>query len=367
MRQMLIIVLAGVLSALVVSCSFASQTPDASATLRAVYTSQAGTIQALETQAGPFSAAANTPVAPTILPPNATSFVSATQADGSCNSAVFVQDVTIPDGSKLAPGEVFTKTWRLKNSGTCTWNTAYTLVFSSGNVMSGASPTKLAANVKPGETVDISIALTAPSQSGSYRGYWLLRSDAGFMFGVGSVAPAPFFVDIVVASPANIPLDFTANYCSAVWKSGSGAIDCPGSINNARGYIAVVENPKLESGEIYAGKALLSVPENSVNGYIQGTYPEYIVQQGDHFRSIVNCDFQATGCSALFRLDYQIGNGSVQTLWQFAEAYEGKYYAVDVDLSPLAGYSVRFTLTVVSAGPAGENKAVWAGPRIERP
>lgn len=375
MRHILIIISLGmVISFIVVACSFTSRTPDASATLRAVYTSQAGTVQVLETRAGPLptSIAGITPSAPNVLPatistPAAPITQPALQTDGSCNKAEFVQDVSIPDGSKFSPGEVFTKTWRLKNIGTCSWNKGYALVFSTGNVMNGASSTALPVIVNPGDTVDISVGLTAPSSAGAYRGYWLLRSDSGSTFGLGSAASVPFFVDIVVVASVGTSLDFTADYCGAVWRSGSGDLSCPGNINNPKGYVILVENPKLENGEVYSGKALLMVPENSINGYIQGIYPEYTIQNGDHFRVIVNCDYQASGCNALLRVDYQISNGTIFTLWQFSEAYEGKYYSANVDLSPLAGNTVRFILSVFSEGSAENDKVIWAGPRIERP
>ena len=35
-------------------------------------------------------------------------------------------DITIPDDTKMQPGQTFTKVWRLQNIGTCTWTNAYT-------------------------------------------------------------------------------------------------------------------------------------------------------------------------------------------------------------------------------------------------
>ena len=46
-----------------------------------------------------------------------------------CDSAQFVSDLSIPDGSSVAPGAAFTKTWRLLNNGTCTWGPSYNLVW----------------------------------------------------------------------------------------------------------------------------------------------------------------------------------------------------------------------------------------------
>jgi hypothetical protein len=98
----------------------------------------------------------------------------------------------------MAPGETFTKTWRLKNLGTCTWTPDYKLVYNSGTQMGGTTATKLPAYVAPGQTVDISITLTTPSSAGSYTGYWMLRNPAGTLFGSGDKANIPFYVDIVV-------------------------------------------------------------------------------------------------------------------------------------------------------------------------
>lgn len=124
--------------------------------------------------------------------PTHTSQPSATEDD--CDAADFVTDVTVPDGSDFAPGETFTKTWRLRNTGSCTWTTDYDLVFDSGNAMGGPASQPLSGNVPPGSTVDISVELTAPGSTGSYRGDWKLRNADGVIFGL----PAAFYVEIDV-------------------------------------------------------------------------------------------------------------------------------------------------------------------------
>ena len=93
------------------------------------------------------------------------SVASARPDAATCDWAQFVADVTVPDGTKYAPGTAFTKTWRLKNIGTCTWTKAYALVFVSGDRMTGDKVTQLKGNVAPGQTVDISIELTAPVEA----------------------------------------------------------------------------------------------------------------------------------------------------------------------------------------------------------
>jgi hypothetical protein len=111
---------------------------------------------------------------------------SPTQTPIPCNLASFVSDVTIPDGTSILTGATFTKTWRLRNTGSCTWTTSYSLVFDRGEKMSGPDSQPLAGSVAPGQTVDISVSLTAPTTPGSYRGHWRLRDGGGVLFGLST-------------------------------------------------------------------------------------------------------------------------------------------------------------------------------------
>lgn len=112
---------------------------------------------------------------------------------GACDGSAYVSDVTIPDGSILAPGETFTKTWRMKNTGACAWSSNYALIFSSGNRMSGIS-TPIEQTVAPGASAEISVELTAPDEEGTYTGYWILANSGGVAFG------NYVYVQIVVSS-----------------------------------------------------------------------------------------------------------------------------------------------------------------------
>jgi hypothetical protein len=116
-----------------------------------------------------------------------------------CDWVMFIKDVTIPDGTKMGPGEVFTKTWRLQNRGTCTWTSDYMLVFTGGDQMGETTAVRLPGRVSPGQTVDISVTLTAPNSTGRQVGYWMLRNPSGQLFGYGNSAEKAFYVDIKVA------------------------------------------------------------------------------------------------------------------------------------------------------------------------
>jgi hypothetical protein len=114
------------------------------------------------------------------------------------NRAEFITDVTVEDGADFEPGDVFVKTWRLRNSGSCIWTSSYDLVFDHGDHMGGPATKALPGLVHPGQTVDLSVNLTAPGAEGGYIGYWMLRSNEGQLFGIGANANVAFWVEIEV-------------------------------------------------------------------------------------------------------------------------------------------------------------------------
>lgn len=124
---------------------------------------------------------------------------------GGADSAEFVADVTIPDGTVMSPGQTFSKTWRLRNNGTTTWTTAYAVIFKLGTQMGAPSATPLTAEVKPGDTIDISLNLTAPSANGYFTASFMLRNTGGQLFGVGKGSAELFYTTIVVSSGVGTP------------------------------------------------------------------------------------------------------------------------------------------------------------------
>jgi hypothetical protein len=117
------------------------------------------------------------------------------------------------------------KTWRLKNIGTCTWTTAYSIVFYAGAQMGAPSVVNMPYSVAPGATVDITVNMAAPTTPGHYRGYWMIRNASSVLFGVGPSGTWSFFIDIVVATTGyTTSYDLVANYCSATWTSAAGVL-----------------------------------------------------------------------------------------------------------------------------------------------
>ena len=116
------------------------------------------------------------------------------------DAATFVADLTVLDGTTFSPGEAFTKSWRLRNSGTTTWDESYRIVFASGSQMNGPSEQTLPIRVAPGDSIDIYVDLIAPNEPGEYTGQWMLKNASGDPFGIGVGAQQSFYVNILVTN-----------------------------------------------------------------------------------------------------------------------------------------------------------------------
>ena len=152
---------------------------------------------------------------PTLAPPT-----PAPVATQPCDQMAFVADVTIADGTNEDPSTTFTKTWRVKNVGTCTWTSSYALTFVSGDAMGGPASVPLAGAVNPGDTVDLSVGLAAPASSGDYTGTWRLRNTAGVLFGLVTVSIHVTGGGVGVFAVVHV------TYSTSVWND-SGHVNCP--------------------------------------------------------------------------------------------------------------------------------------------
>ena len=100
-------------------------------------------------------------------------------------------DVNVPDNTVMQLGQAFVKTWRVRNNGSCTWGAGYRLIFSYGDTMSGkAAP--FSSVVGPGQEVELSVNLTAPTKAGTYLSAWQMANATGKPF------PKAVYVKIVV-------------------------------------------------------------------------------------------------------------------------------------------------------------------------
>lgn len=156
------------------------------------------------------SAATNpTPTSPPTRVPQATlsnveptpiagSAGTAFSAEGCLEKAAFYADITVPDDTFFKQGEAFTKTWRFRNEGTCTWTPDYKVVFQGGEIMGAPLSNPFPTTTLPGEQVDISIDMRAPTRGGPYQSVWQFEAPNGVRFGTGSAKSDSFWVRIAV-------------------------------------------------------------------------------------------------------------------------------------------------------------------------
>jgi hypothetical protein len=137
--------------------------------------------------------------------------------------ATFLADVTIPDNTIIPPGTNFVKTWKLRNDGNCAWGpgtTVDSMIFVGGTPMGNVGPVPLTMQVAPGQSANLSVTLTAPTATGTYRSDWKLHRTNGAVFGVGA-SSAPFYAQIKVNATSTAERITFASGATVWSKQGS--------------------------------------------------------------------------------------------------------------------------------------------------
>jgi hypothetical protein len=180
------------------------------------------------------------------------------------NSFEFVSDLNIPDDTAFAPGDSFTKSWQLRNNGTCTWTTAYSIVFVGGDQMSADESIPLEQIVEPGEELEVSIDMIAPEDTGTYRGNWQVADANGEPFGIDGFIEDAFWLQIVVAEDAATPQPNSATIGGVVWddfclnsQPGQGCVEIP------EGSGVFVANGTFDSSESPLSGVLIGLAESA--------------------------------------------------------------------------------------------------------
>lgn len=298
------------------------------------------------------------PISPTAIP---------------CDLVKFIQDVTIPDNTKMDPGSVFNKTWRLQNAGSCAWTSSYGLVYDGDNILNAPAFTPISSGtVPPGANIDITVSLTAPGTGGVYRQNFKLVNASGNKFALGD-GSKPFWAQIEVALPGGIALDFLTQAYLAEWRSGIGndlgsALVFNGADEDINGAAKIKDGAKLETGAI-SGKVLLTFPKHEANSTIAGTYPAYLVQTGDRLRGRIgflsNADGSCGAGKVIFQVFYVDGSAT-KLLAEWNKTCDGSLIPINIDLSGLKGKTVQFILAVRSGTTFQDDWAIWNSLRIER-
>jgi hypothetical protein len=110
------------------------------------------------------------------------------------NNLVFESDVTIPDGTQVAPGASLDKRWQVKNSGDCNWDAHYHFKLIDGSAL-GATPDQALYPARAGSEAVLRLVFTAPPDPGTYRSAWQAFGPDGQAFG------DPVYIEITVTAP----------------------------------------------------------------------------------------------------------------------------------------------------------------------
>jgi hypothetical protein len=290
-----------------------------------------------------------------------------------CDRATFVEDITYPDNTEVAIGSTFVKTWRLKNNGTCTWNSSYVVIFDQGDAMlpsgSASSFQLTTSTVAPGQEIDVSLTFKAPDKAGTYQGYWKLRNGGNILFGIGADASKSFWVKVKAVEKttptpsASVQFDLITKGKDASWYNASGSLPWGDSDDDSKGIAVDLENTKLNDGKNQA-RVLATYPQMTTDGVIYGIYPAYTVQDKDHFRASLGFRGACEKGNAKFQVKYREG-ATEASLGEWIKSCDEKLLDIDLDLAALKGKSVQFVLLVSANGAWEGDRAVWLAPRVE--
>ncbi len=136
-----------------------------------------------------------TPAVPDLGPTGSSLEAEAPTSTPVCeNNLRYLEDLSLPDGSLVSPGETLDKRWRVENNGTCNWDRRYRLKLIAGPSL-GASEEQALYPARAGTQADLRILFTAPQEAGTYRSAWQAFSPEGQPFG------DPIFIEVVVGTP----------------------------------------------------------------------------------------------------------------------------------------------------------------------
>jgi hypothetical protein len=110
------------------------------------------------------------------------------------SNLLFLEDITIPDGSQVNPQESLDKRWLVRNSGSCNWDHRFSLRLIAGPDL-GANPEFSLFPARSGTEAEIQVIFTAPNEPGAYRSAWQAVDPDGDLFG------DPIFIEVVVQNP----------------------------------------------------------------------------------------------------------------------------------------------------------------------
>jgi hypothetical protein len=208
-KKLLVISLIMTISILGASCGPRVE-PTPTVDPQAIMTEVSQTISAELTQVALLTPSPTATIPPTATPqplptqalppaPTSPSGQFPTLPAASPDNATWIADVTVPDDTLLAKNAKFTKTWKVENSGTTTWNNNYALIYIDGTPVPENTVISIVSEVKSKVQVELSVVMQAPATDGTYTVWFKMMNDKGQLFGdplyvrfiVGAVTPTP--------------------------------------------------------------------------------------------------------------------------------------------------------------------------------
>jgi hypothetical protein len=154
-----------------------------------------------EAQAGEQAAADAPPSTQPVQPTAVVQQPAQQSGDMPCLRANLEYE-TIPDKTEMAIGRTFTKLWRIKNTGSCTWTENFAIRFVDGELMGAGATIKLTdVDIPTYGYAMIEVQFTAPDELGTFRSNWMIVSDDARLFGLGPNSKGWFWVEITTFNP----------------------------------------------------------------------------------------------------------------------------------------------------------------------
>jgi polar amino acid transport system substrate-binding protein len=194
----------------------------------------------------------------------------------------FVEHVQPPPGAEMQPGQSFTKIWRVQNTGTCTWDGSYQVVYVSGNTSAarmGGQPTPVQGQVPPGQTYDVTVELVAPLKPGSYQAIWQMQNGQGQAFGVRlKVDSEVLAVATVTPAPTQTPvpgITFTVDRSQI--KAGE-CVEFYWKVDNVKEVYFYAEGKRWQDSGVTGAETRRECPPVTTTYYLRVVKPDNSVE-----------------------------------------------------------------------------------------
>ena len=308
-----------------------------------------------------------TPTQPTLTP------TMVENSPGPKNIGLLLGMISIGEGTQLYSGEIFHVTWRIRNIGETIWNDQYKLVHANGQDFGQVEKIPFSFEVSPGDIVDVTLVLTAPTERGLYTGEWLMEAPDGSLFGMELDGSEPLPVSIEVTGKPSTSgfrqiFRLYVDYSTAEWRDqyGPALVSVEGNIG-LHGYAVRETHPMFEGGLQENEPTIVMIPPRGESGFVSGKFPAFLIEPSDYLVTRVGCLEPHKFCDVTLKVLVQVeGEDDVEVLWETEKQYTGAWILVRRNLTRYAGKAVHFIFVVESKGNNVDDVIGWFVPAIIR-